>query len=96
MVDDHDSFTKLFDVVEIVGGQQYRGAEFAIDCAQKMADMVFRHHVEADRRLVEKQQRRVVQQGRRQIAAHPFAERKFPDRCMQVIANPERIRAHAP
>ena len=54
VVDDHDASAQLLDVVEIVRGQQNGGVEFAVDGAEKVADVILGHHVEADGRLVEK------------------------------------------
>src|SRR5277367_2711648 len=87
MVDDHNPAAKFLDVVQVVRSQQHRGAEFAIDGAQEMADVVFGYHVEANRRLIEEQQRRIMQQRGGQVAAHAFAERKFAHGRVQVIAN---------
>ena len=63
------------------------GAKFAIDGAEKLADMVLGHNVESDGGLVEKQQGRIMQQRRRQIAAHALAERELAHRRVQVVAN---------
>src|SRR5580704_2394285 len=87
VVNNHDAAAKLFDIVEVVGSEQNRGAEFAIDGAQKMADVIFRHHVESDSRLVQKQQRGIVQQRSSQVAAHAFAERELAHGRVQVIAD---------
>ncbi len=55
------------------------------------ADVVLGDDVEADGRLVEKQQRRIVQQRRRQIAAHALAQREFAHRRVQIIANAKNL-----
>ena len=89
VVNDHDAAAEFFDVVEIVSGEQYRRAKFAIDGAQKMADVVFGDDIEADGGLVEKEKRRIVQERGGEIAAHAFAEGKFADRRVQVIADVE-------
>src|SRR5277367_2481846 len=87
VVNNHNPAAKFFDVVQVVRSQQHRGAEFAIDGAQEMADVVFGHHVEANRRLIEEEQRRIMQQRGGQVAAHAFAERKFAHGRVQIIAN---------
>ena len=91
VVDDHDPAAKLFDVVQVVRRQQNRGVKFAIDGAQEMPDVILGHHVEANRRLIEKQQRRIMQQRGSQIATHALAKRKLPHRRVQIIADPENF-----
>jgi hypothetical protein len=44
------------------------------------ADRFLGHHVEPDRRLVEKHDARIVQHRRREIAAHALAERELAHR----------------
>ncbi len=73
VVNDHDAAAEFFDVVEIVGGKEDGGAKFAIDGAQKMADVIFGDDVEADGGLVEKEEWRIVQERGGEIAAHAFA-----------------------
>ncbi len=89
VIDDHDAAAKLLDIVEIVSGEQNGGVKLAIDGAQELADVVLGNHVEANGRLIEKEERGIVQQCRGQIAAHAFAERKFAHGSVQVIANAE-------
>ena len=91
MVDDHDAAAQLLDIVEVVRGEQHGGSEFAIDGAQKVADVVLGHHVEADGGLVEKQQRRIVQQRGGKVAAHALAERKLAHRRVQVVADAQNL-----
>ncbi len=61
-VDDHDAATEFLDVVEVVGGEQDGGVEFAIDGAKELANVIFRDDVEADGGLVEKKERGIVEQ----------------------------------
>ena len=90
-VDDHDAAAKLLDVVEVVGGEQNRGVKFAINGAQKMADLILGDYVETDGRLVEKKQRRIVQQRGCKIAAHPLAERQLPHRRIEISLIPKML-----
>ncbi len=89
VVNDHYAATEFFDVVEIVGGEQDCGAKFAIDGAQEVADVVFGDDIEADGGLVEKEEWRIVQERSGEVAAHAFAEGKFADWRVQVIADVE-------
>ena len=89
MIDDHDAPAQFLDIVEIVCRQQHRRAKFAIDRTQELANMILGDHVEADRRLIKKKQRRIVQQRRGEVAAHAFAERELAHGRVQVVANAE-------
>src|ERR1700745_706059 len=91
MVDDHDAAAQLLDIVEVVRGKQNRGVKFSIDSAQEMADVILRHDVQANRRLVEKQQRRIMQQRGIQVATHALAKRKLAHRRVQVIVDPQNF-----
>src|SRR5271167_3215770 len=76
-VDDHDAAAEFFDVVQIMRGEKDRGFVAPIDGAEKLANMILGDDVEADRWLVEKKNRRIVQQRCGEVAAHALAERKF-------------------
>src|ERR1700746_178927 len=91
VVNDHDAAAKLFNIVEVVRRQQNRGVKFAIDGAQEMTDVILRHHVEANRLLVEKQQRRVVEQRGSQVATHALAKRELSHRSVQIIADAQNF-----
>ena len=86
-VDDHDAATEFLDVVEVVGGEQDGGVEFAIDGAKELANVILRDDVKADRGLVEKKERRIVQQRGGQVAAHAFAERKLAHGRVKIITD---------
>ena len=58
---------------------------------RKLPDVIFGDHVQADGRLVEKQQRRIVKQRRGQIAAHALAERELAHRRVQVVADAQNF-----
>ena len=87
VVDDHNAAAELFDVIEVVRGQQNGGLKFAIDGAQEFANLIFGDDVEADGGLVEEKQRWIMQQRGGQIATHALAERKLAHRCVQIILN---------
>ena len=91
MINDHDPAAKLFDIVEVVCSQQNGGVKFAIDGTQEMTDVILCHHVEANRRLVEKQQRRVMQQRGSQVATHALAKRELPHRSMQIVVDAQNL-----
>src|SRR5206468_12313416 len=47
--------------------------------SEERGHRLFAHHVEPERRLVEEQYLRPVQERRGQLATHPLAERELPD-----------------
>ncbi len=81
-VDHDDARCQGGDVLHVMGRQQNRGAVTVPVAAEKTANRILRAHVEAERRLVEKQNRRPVQQGSGQLALHPLAERELPHRLV--------------
>ena len=58
---------------------------------QERLNVVLGDHVEADRRLVEKQHLGRVQQGGDQLHLHPLAERQFAHRLPQQRADLEQF-----
>src|SRR5690348_1674461 len=91
VVDDHDAAAKFFNVVEIVRGEQHGGLEFAIDGAEEFANLIFGDDVEADGGLVEKKQRRIVEERGGEVAAHAFAERKFAHGRGEIVLDSEDL-----
>ena len=89
-VDHDDPIADALDVAGVVGRQE-QGQALALGFrAQKLPDRGLCRHVEADRRLVEKQQARRVQQRRRELAAHPLAERELTHRRVEQRAELEQ------
>ena len=85
---DHDhSITQRLDVVHVVRGQQDRRLVLALVRPDELADLLLHHHVQADRRLVQEQHVRLVEQRRRQLALHPLAQRELAD--LDVQQRPE-------
>lgn len=89
---DHDRpRADLFDVGHVVRREQNRRAVGAVQRFQKCTDALLDDDVHADRRLVEDQHRRAVQDGGRQLAAHALAERKRPHRPVGELVELEHI-----
>ena len=53
---------------------------------EEAADRLLGRDVEPERRLVEEQDRRTVQQGRGQLALHPLAERQLAHGFLEHLA----------
>ena len=59
--------------------------------AEKGADGLLRLEIEAERRLVEEQHLRLVQQRRGELALHPLAERELARGLVDEIAEHEEL-----
>lgn len=84
VVDDDDPVTQRGDVSHVVAGEQDGGAVVAVVAAEEAADGGLGVDVQAERRLVEEQHLRPVQQRRDQFALHPLAQREFADRAVEL------------
>ena len=62
-------------------GENDRCLSLFVNPFDKCAYSDFRHGVETDGRFVEKQYRRIVQQGCRDLAPHSLPKTKLPCRC---------------
>ena len=79
--------------VQVVRGQQHRRAPLGVHLAQELPHLRLGDHVEPDGRLVEVQHLGVVQQRRRDVAAHPLAEGELPHRHVQQVAQVQQFDA---
>ena len=89
---DHDHpATERLDVLEVVGGEQQRGAPLGVERSQELPQPALAHHVEADRRLVEVEDLGVVEQRRRDVAAHPLSEAQLAHRGVEQVAQRQQL-----
>ena len=79
VVDDDDPLAERLDVGEVVRRQEDRRPVAAVDLLQELADVRLGDDVEADRRLVEEEERRPVEERGGEVAAHPLAEGELAD-----------------
>ena len=91
MRDDQHPRAERLDVAHVVAGQEHRHAAPGVVVAQALLDRHLRHHVEADRRLVEQEQLRLVQQGGDQLHLHPLAERQLADGLAGQLLDAEQL-----
>jgi hypothetical protein len=89
--DDDDPLGERLDVVHVVAGQHDCRTEGPVDVPEEVAHDQFRLDVQADGRFVGEQQCRAVQQGQREFAAHPLAERQVADRCVQNRGDAQQL-----
>ena len=73
MVDDQHPAGQSRDVAHVVAGQQHGGPALLVVAAQERAQRGLAADVEAERRLVEEEHLRPVQEGGRELAPHPLA-----------------------
>ena len=90
-VDEEHPVAEALDVAHVVGGQQQRRPVLAPLGDEELAQPLLGEHVEPDRRLVEDHQAGGVQQGGRDLGAHPLAERELPDRGRPELAHLEAL-----
>ena len=76
MVDDEDPVAEPLDVAHVVRRQQQGRAALAPLGDEELAQPLLREHVETDRRLVQDEQLRGVQERGRDLGPHPLAERE--------------------
>ena len=96
VVDDDQPPAQPLDVGQVVRGQHQRGVAGRAQLGEERAHRLLAHHVEPDRRLVEEQHLRPVQQRGGQLAAHPLAERELPHRDVEERVEVEQPPAAAP
>src|SRR4051812_20422873 len=76
LVDDDDPLADVLDVAEVVRREHHGGAALGDERADEVPDAVLHRDVEPDRRLVEVEDLRVVQQRGGQVGTHALAERE--------------------
>ena len=65
----------LMHIAGIVAGKEHRHALRAVHAQDALADFALGHHIQANGRLVQKEQLGRVQQRGRDFAAHALAQR---------------------
>ena len=80
VVDEQHPLAQPRDFRHVVRGQHDRATSLLDLRAQELPGLFLDHDVHADRRLVEKHDRRVVQHGAGDLATHPLAKREVPHR----------------
>ena len=91
MVDDHDASAELLDIGEIVRRQQHRHRSLVDKAPQTFAHRMFGDDVEPDRRLVQEQDARIVQQRGDQFALHPLAQAQLAHRHVELLTEIEQL-----
>ncbi len=93
VIDHHEAAAQPLDVGEIVRGEHQRRVAGVAEAREEAPHRLLAHHVEADRRLVEEQHLRAVQQRRRELAAHALTERELAHRRLDERVEVEQLAA---
>ncbi len=93
MVDHHDPAAQLLDVGEVVGRQQDRRAALGVQVLEELPHLDLGDHVQPDRRLVQVQHLRIMEQRGRDVAAHPLPQRELPYRDLQQLSQVQEFHA---
>ena len=89
---DHDHpLAQLLHVAQVVRGEDHGGAALPVDRADEPADALLGHHVQADGRLVQEQERRIVQQRGGQVGAHALAQAQAAHGRIQERAQLQQV-----
>src|SRR5579883_233983 len=91
MIDDNGPLAYLLDVPGVVTGQENGQALFGVESPDQVADTLLGDDIQANCWLVEKNYRGFVQQSRRKLAAHTFAQAELPGRRAHIIGDVENL-----
>ena len=78
-------------VLHVVGGEQDRGAAEPVLLQDELADLQLAHRVQADGGLVQEEDPGAVEQGRRDLAAHPLAQAQHAGRGPQQLGQVQQL-----
>ena len=91
MVDDDDPPAEGLDVGHVVARQQDRRTEPRVVLGDERPDPLLHRDVEPDRRLVEEQDLRPMEQRAGDLDLHPLAERQVANRLADEVAEVEQL-----
>ena len=89
VVDDDDALAQRLDVGHVVAREQNRGPETRVVVGDEHPDALLHRDVEADRRLVEEEHLRPMEQGADDLRLHALAERQLTDGLANQVADLE-------
>ena len=90
-MDDDHALAERDDVVHVVAGEQDRRPSAPVVLGDKTPDAHLHADVEPDRRLVQKRHARRVDQTRRELDFHAFAEREVAHRFVNELLKLEKL-----
>ena len=83
MVDHQHPLAEGLDVRHVVAGEEHGRSRAPVVLPDEVPDAALHGDVQPDRRLVQEQHPRPVQQGRRHLALHPLAQGEAAHRLLQ-------------
>src|SRR6185369_15271710 len=92
VVDDDDPARDALDVAGIVAREKDRHARLRVPLTDEVAELLSRNHVEPDRRLVEEEHLRRVQEACGNLRAHALPERELSNGRLPERAEAEALR----
>src|SRR3954469_24740045 len=85
VIDDEDAVAQLLDVLHVMAGQHRDDAMFLVVDAQKFTNPFLTDDIEADGRLVEEENTRLVDERGDQLHLHALAERELPHHDIHFV-----------
>jgi hypothetical protein len=91
-VGDHDDpLAEGGHVLHVVRREHHGRPPLRLHVAEELVDRVLSHDIEPDRRLVEKEHLRLVEERGDEFELHPLAERELPNRLQDQLPHSEQI-----
>ncbi len=91
VVDDDDALAERLDVGHVVAREHHRRLVALPVRGDELADPLLHGHVEPDRRLVEEEHLRPMQQRADDLDLHALAQRELPHRLAHEVADLEQL-----
>src|SRR5579885_2281731 len=91
VVDNQQAWAERLYIIHIMSRNQNSCAALSVDMQQKFANTRLGYHIQADGRLIQVEQLWIMQQGRREIAAHTLAKRKLAHRRINKLIQIEQF-----
>ena len=91
VINDNDALAQLLDVGHVMAGEQDGRLLLRVVLAQELPHGLLGDHVQADGRLVQEQDFRLVQQRRDQLHLRALAQRKLAHADVELVAHGEQF-----
>ncbi len=91
MVDDDDAPAERLDVLHVMAREDRDDLVVFVICAEKFAHALLARHVEADGRLVEKQDTRAVEERGDELHFHPLSEAELAHHHAELVCHIQQL-----
>ncbi len=92
MIDDDGPLAEGLHVLHVVTGEEHRDLALGLIELEEVLHAALGHDVQANRRLVQQQHLRAVQEGGDQLHSHSLAQRQFAHRLADELPHFEQAR----